>query len=133
MAELKCAVQNCSYNANERCSKGDIMVGGKHASCSAETCCESFTEKKGDSFKSAVEHPSEYISIDCEAAKCMYNENYKCTASRVDIRAAEHVIARKRHVQHLTESKKNSEGGLNRPGVSVAMHMSEHNNDRTFR
>ena len=43
------------------------MVGGKHASCSAETCCESFTEKKGDSFKSAVEHPSEYISIDCEA------------------------------------------------------------------
>ena len=46
MAELKCAVQNCSYNANERCSKGDIMVGGKHASCSAETCCESFTEKK---------------------------------------------------------------------------------------
>ena len=86
MAELKCAVQNCSYNANERCSKGDIMVGGKHASCSAETCCESFTEKKGDSFKSAVEHPSEYISIDCEAAKCMYNENYKCTASRVDIR-----------------------------------------------
>ena len=65
---------------------GDIMVGGKHASCSAETCCESFTEKKGDSFKSAVEHPSEYISIDCEAAKCMYNENYKCTASRVDIR-----------------------------------------------
>ena len=69
MAELKCAVQNCSYNANERCSKGDIMVGGKHASCSAETCCESFTENKGDSFKSAVEHPSEYISIDCEAAK----------------------------------------------------------------
>ena len=47
--------------------------------------------------------------------------------------AVEHVIARKRHVQHLTESKKNSEGGLNRPGVSVAMHMSEHNNDRTFR
>ena len=28
-------------------------------------------------------------------------------------------------MQHLTESKKNSEGGLNRPGVSVAMHMSE--------
>lgn len=102
MAELKCAVQNCSYNANERCSKGDIMVGGKHASCSAETCCESFTEKQGDSFKSAVEHPSEYISIDCEAAKCMYNENYKCTASVLIFVAVEHVIARKRHVQHLT-------------------------------
>ena len=33
MAELKCAVQNCSYNANERCSKGDIMVGGLNFGC----------------------------------------------------------------------------------------------------
>lgn len=47
--------------------------------------------------------------------------------------AVEHVIARKRHVQHLTESKKNSEGGVKPPRVSVAMHMSEHNNDGTFR
>jgi len=86
MADLKCAVQNCSYNSNDCCCKGDIMVGGKHASCSEDTCCESFAEKTGDSFKSAVEHPSQYISIDCEAGKCMYNENYKCTASHVDIR-----------------------------------------------
>ena len=26
------------------------------------------------------------ISIDCEAVKCMYNENYRCSAEHVDIR-----------------------------------------------
>ncbi len=86
MAELKCSAKNCGYNADQCCSKGDIMVGGRHAACADETCCESFTEKKNDSFKSAVEHPSDYISIDCEAVKCVYNENYKCAASHVDIR-----------------------------------------------
>ena len=31
MADLKCAVENCSYYKDCLCSKGDIMVGGKHA------------------------------------------------------------------------------------------------------
>ena len=28
MAELKCGVLNCSYNQEDCCCKGDIMVGG---------------------------------------------------------------------------------------------------------
>ena len=28
MADLKCVVENCSYNKDCLCSKGDIMVGG---------------------------------------------------------------------------------------------------------
>ena len=31
MAELQCTVENCSYNKETYCCKGDIMVGGKHA------------------------------------------------------------------------------------------------------
>ena len=27
MAELKCGVENCSYNQENYCCKGDIMVG----------------------------------------------------------------------------------------------------------
>ena len=34
----------------------------------------------------AMPHCDITISIDCEAEKCMYNSNYKCTASHVDIR-----------------------------------------------
>ena len=28
MADLKCVVENCTYNKDCLCSKGDIMVGG---------------------------------------------------------------------------------------------------------
>ena len=87
MAELKCAVENCTYNDQCLCCKGDIMVGGKHACDCGETCCESFAQQREgmDSFKSSVTHPSSTISIDCEAVKCIYNSNYKCHADHVDI------------------------------------------------
>lgn len=87
MAELKCSVDNCVYNDQHLCCKGDIMVGGRHASCCDDTCCESFAERREgqSSFKNSTTHPSHIISIDCEAGKCEYNEDYKCTAGHVDI------------------------------------------------
>ena len=54
MAELKCSVDNCAYNKSECCCKGDILVGGKHACCDDDTCCESFAESKGDRFTNAL-------------------------------------------------------------------------------
>lgn len=88
MADLKCSVESCLYNEDQLCSKGDIMVGGKHASTSEETCCESFARRREgqDAFKSSTCHPTRTISIDCEVAKCVYNANYKCKASHVDIK-----------------------------------------------
>lgn len=88
MADLKCAVENCVYNENRLCSKGDIMVGGKNASSCEETCCESFSQRREgqDVFKSATCHPSKTISIDCEAMRCAHNSNYKCVAEHVDIK-----------------------------------------------
>ena len=47
MADLKCVVENCTYNKDCLCSKGDIMVGGKHACDCDGTCCESFAQKRG--------------------------------------------------------------------------------------
>ncbi|MGN1146060.1 MAG: DUF1540 domain-containing protein, partial [Acetatifactor sp.] len=46
MADLKCAVTNCTYNDDCYCCKGDIMVGGKHACRHEDTCCESFAQKR---------------------------------------------------------------------------------------
>lgn len=86
MAQLNCRVENCVYNKNQSCCKGDIMVGGKHADRRDDTCCESFSIKRsGNSYVSALEHPCRTISIDCEACNCMYNTNYKCHAEHVDI------------------------------------------------
>lgn len=88
MAELQCMVENCFYNHETCCCKGDIMVGGKHACCDQETCCESFTQRREseDAYTSSLSHPSKTISIDCEAVKCVYNSNYKCVAEHVDIK-----------------------------------------------
>lgn len=86
MAELTCGAEKCSYNKDHYCCKGDIMVGGKHADTCECTCCESFHERKGDAFSSAISHPSQTISIDCEAVKCIYNADYRCQATHVDIK-----------------------------------------------
>ena len=88
MAELKCTVTNCGYNKDKLCCKGDITVGGKSACTTDETCCESFREKKADSYSNAMDNPCKTISIDCEAVKCIYNTNYRCQASHVDIKGS---------------------------------------------
>lgn len=87
MADLKCSVENCTYNAEHLCSKGDILVGGRHACSCDETCCESFAQRRegSDSFQNTTRQPGKMTSIDCEAAKCVYNSDYKCTAGHVDI------------------------------------------------
>lgn len=85
MAELKCVVENCTYNNDKYCCKGDIMVGGKEAQKENDTCCESFKDRTGESASNAM-NPCRTISIDCEAVKCVYNTNYKCYAEHVDIK-----------------------------------------------
>ncbi len=86
MADLRCSVENCGYNCEQYCSKGDINVGCSSACCCDDTCCESFRDGKRDSYSNSTCHPSQSISIDCEAVKCVYNEDYKCRAEHVDIK-----------------------------------------------
>lgn len=87
MADLKCSAVHCMYNEEHLCSRGDICVGGKNACCVDDTCCESFAQHREgtDKYSSSVSHPCQCIGIDCEAEKCIYNSNYKCTAKHVDI------------------------------------------------
>lgn len=105
MAKLDCSVQNCLYNKECCCCKGDIMVGGKHAKNGSDTCCESFSERKADSYVSALDHPSKTISVDCEAVNCLYNSNYKCTAEHVDISGSGACNCRGTTCQTFTEKK----------------------------
>lgn len=87
MAELKCNAVNCSYNSENLCCKGDILVGENGFGENKEIQCDSFREKgMMDNFSSSLDHPCETISIDCEADKCVYNSNYKCVAKHVNIR-----------------------------------------------
>jgi hypothetical protein len=85
MATLACNAKNCAYNEESKCCKGDIMVGGKNACACDETCCESFRDEGTEHFSSALNHPCQTISIDCEATNCVHNTNYKCHAENVKI------------------------------------------------
>ncbi len=85
MAELKCGVTNCTYNSDRCCCKGDIMVGGSEACKQDDTCCESFREESGNRATNSM-NPCRTISIDCDAVKCIHNNNYKCHADHVDIK-----------------------------------------------
>ena len=85
MAELKCAVENCTYNSDRLCCKGDILVGGKNARKEEDTCCESFRQRKEGQASNSM-NPGRTISIDCQAVKCVDNKDYKCSAEHVDIK-----------------------------------------------
>lgn len=87
MAELKCGACSCAYNCENYCCKGDILVGESMHGYEHEVSCDSYREKDSmDHFSSALDHPCETISIDCEADKCVFNSNYKCVAKHVDIK-----------------------------------------------
>lgn len=91
MAVLTCGAANCTYNKENLCCKGDIMVGGKQAMDCESTCCDSFHERKcgcSNSVTDSTAHPSATISIDCEATKCIYNADYRCNAEKVDIKGS---------------------------------------------
>ena len=85
MTRLDCSVTNCLYNENNYCSRGDITIGGKNASTSGETCCESFHRKGSGVGTNSISHPSANIEVDCEATGCKFNTNCKCSAKHIGV------------------------------------------------
>lgn len=85
MTKLKCSAQTCMYNEDRYCCKGDIMVEGRDAREPSGTCCASFRERSEDRIMNAMEHPSKNIEVDCEAVKCTFNKECKCTAREIGI------------------------------------------------
>lgn len=86
MPELKCTVQTCTHNQNFLCNLDSIQVGGSSAKNAGETCCDSFEERKGDSFSNVTKgYASDTSSIDCKATNCSYNESCKCHAGKISV------------------------------------------------
>lgn len=82
---LDCYVTSCVYNANRCCGKGDIVVEGKEAKVNRETTCDSFHERKSDSYKNSANSFTKDIAIICEATNCRFNENKNCMAEHISI------------------------------------------------
>ncbi|MDO4311949.1 MAG: DUF1540 domain-containing protein [Eubacteriales bacterium] len=85
MPELKCTVQTCVHNKQFYCDLDQIQVGGSKAKRADETCCDSFEERKGDSYSNVAGYASPTSNIDCEAVGCKYNEACKCHAGKISV------------------------------------------------
>lgn len=84
MTILDCNVTSCVHNESEKCCRGSIEVMGQEATASESTCCGSY-DKRGCGCTNSVKEPNDKSDIRCEAVKCKYNEQYKCTAGHVGV------------------------------------------------
>ena len=85
MTELRCTVQTCAHNKNQYCSLNAITVGGSTAKHSTETSCDSFKERKGDSFSNSTGEASPTSNIHCKAEECKFNNQCKCHAGKINV------------------------------------------------
>ncbi len=87
MPELKCTVQTCMHNQNFYCNLDSIVVGGSSAKRSAETCCDSFKERKDSmaNYSDVTGTASATSEIDCKATDCMYNHKCACHAGKISV------------------------------------------------
>lgn len=85
MPELKCTVQTCLHNKNFYCDLDKIQVGGERAKQSKETCCDSFEERKGNSYSNVTKEATPLSKIDCKARECEYNKDCACHAGKISV------------------------------------------------
>ena len=85
MTKLACTVTNCVHNCDARCCKQAIIVDGKEACDSCDTCCGSFEENRGGMFKNLFKTPETKLMVDCDAVNCVYNDDHQCRAERISI------------------------------------------------
>ena len=85
MPELRCTVQTCLHNKDFYCALDGIVVGGSNATTAEQTCCDSFEERKGDSYSNVTGEASPKCKIDCKATDCMYNEQCQCHAGKISV------------------------------------------------
>lgn len=87
MTKLNCSVTSCMHNEDRRCCLNGIKVEGTTADVSDGTACASFEERRTESYKNSCgcEQPKQSLVIECMAQKCVYNDDYKCTASHINV------------------------------------------------
>lgn len=88
MTKLNCSVTSCMHNEDKLCCLREIKVEGTTADVSDGTACASFEEKGKESYKNSncdCQKPNPSLAIECMAQKCIYNDDYKCTASHINV------------------------------------------------
>lgn len=92
---LKCDSLDCAFNDNTgKCFAKNISIDGRSAQTTSETTCATYTPNSGnfanmefanDFMDLGASKAADTQNIKCDAMNCRYNNNEKCTASRVQI------------------------------------------------
>lgn len=87
MPKLQCSVYSCSSNRTGYCCRPSIHVNGATAHTLSDTGCQSFAENTQTQMINGVHYtaPNQSLDINCDAHRCIYNQNHKCTAEAVSI------------------------------------------------
>lgn len=85
MTNLTCNAHCCTYNKDNLCSRGDILVTGTDANHPSQTECDSFIGAGRDCYCNSSSSGKESISIACEAINCVHNQDRNCSANHVGI------------------------------------------------
>ena len=95
---LICASADCAHNRGGACMASTINVRGASAVSSSMTRCATYTPRIGS--VSNVEFGDEISAfpvrpfIGCNAGKCVFNRNGKCSSDKVEI--SDHVHSEER-------------------------------------
>ena len=87
MTRISCDVTKCEYNADGGCKLHKIEVGTQNARMTDETRCESYTPHS-NSVKNSCgcrKDACDISDIKCSAENCMYNDDGKCEAKKIEI------------------------------------------------
>lgn len=86
MTQVSCSVENCSYNENNQCLAGEILISGQGITYGQETCCGSYLNKEAYSnlaeyanYKQPVEQ------VKCRVGDCRYYQNNNCMLSHIHV------------------------------------------------
>jgi len=93
---LRCNSLDCAYNdKGGRCFARNISIDGRSAQATSETTCATYTPEPSGFINTefardfmdlgAAKAATDAPSISCDAMRCRFNTNQKCTAANVEI------------------------------------------------
>lgn len=90
MARVTCDVVSCSYNENNTCYAGQILISEQGISDTDYTCCGSYLNK--EAYSNLAEYttykqPVEFIK--CKVGNCRYYSDDQCTLNHIHVSGEE--------------------------------------------
>ena len=104
MTNLECNVKNCYYNKSSKCCRDGINVEGQDATVIDATYCGDFKEKTEGTTAQACHcsaGPEDTLDVSCEAKNCVFNDNSKCHADKIQFQVMEQSMKARQNVEAL--------------------------------